>query len=162
MDRRRDRAIMDALETVRMTMADSLDLTDRTVRVFRGNQRAIGEVLLVPAPEFDRHPGPRWDCLGYAAFTIALHEGAELARWFGPLLDSVDIMARKLGRHPTGLALTQHRLMDLFSVLDPTGSRVPANQRRLLPLTESRPLIHIGEPSDGRERPESDGGRSRH
>lgn len=143
-DRRRDRAIMDALELVRSTLADSLTLTDRTLRVFRGDQRAIGEVLLVLAADAEHHAGPRWDCMGYAAFTNALRDGTELARWFTPLLDGIDIIANEPRRHLTRLTLLQHRLLDVVSLLDPGGARVPAEMRKLLPMRDIQPAPRVG------------------
>jgi hypothetical protein len=143
-DRHRDRAIMDALEDVRATLADSLCLTDRTLRVFRGNQRAIGEVLLVQAADAEHHAGPRWDCMGYAAFTTALREGAEIARWFAPLLEGVDSIAREPAQHLTRLTLLQNRLVDLIALLDPAGARVPADLRRRLALKDLEPAQRVG------------------
>jgi hypothetical protein len=45
-DRQRDREVTVGMERVREVLADSLTFTDPVLRVFRGEQRAIGEVLL--------------------------------------------------------------------------------------------------------------------
>jgi hypothetical protein len=54
-----------ALEDVRQAFSDSTTIHDPTFRIFRGEQRALGEVMLVPVT--DPPPGvPRRECLGYA------------------------------------------------------------------------------------------------
>lgn len=56
-------------------------------RVFRGHQRAIGEVMLhrVESPE-----GPVTEVLGYAAFCDRLETDPRFASWFTRLLAEVD------------------------------------------------------------------------
>jgi hypothetical protein len=82
-DLQRDREVMAAMEQVREVLSDSLTFTDPVLRVFRGEQRAIGEVLLTRTDNPSERVGPRWDCLGYAAFVKAL-EDKDTARWSRP------------------------------------------------------------------------------
>ena len=65
--RDKNRTIVEQLEHVRDTMAESTRHTDRAMRLFRGEQRAVGELMLVPVPSPSGEV-PRWECLGYAAF----------------------------------------------------------------------------------------------
>ena len=43
------------MEEVREALSDSIDLPDPTLRVFRGERRAIGEVLLTRTDNLDEH-----------------------------------------------------------------------------------------------------------
>jgi hypothetical protein len=130
-DLRRDRAVMEAMEEVRETLSDSIDLPDPTLRVFRGEQRAIGEILLTKTDNPSERVGPRWDCLGYAAFVKAL-DGKDTARWFTTLLEDVDRLADDLDQHRDRLVALQHALLKLINLLDPNGDRVSAQLRQPL------------------------------
>jgi hypothetical protein len=123
----RNRSVARALEAVRETFCDSIALSDPIFRIFRGQQRALGEVMLVPVP--DPPPGvPRWECLGYAAFVEGLDD-SRMARWFSQLREDIDTASRDLARHDTRLRLVQRELMNLIDVMDPDARRVPPNMR---------------------------------
>ena len=130
-DLRRDREVMDCMERVRDVLSDSLTFTDPVLRLFRGEQRAIGEVLLTRTDNPSDRVGPRWDCLGYAAFVKA-QDDKDTARWFTTLLADVDRLAEGLDEHRDRLVALQHALLDLISLLDPDGYRVSAKLRRPL------------------------------
>jgi hypothetical protein len=130
-DRQRDREVTACMERVREVLADSLTLTDPVLRVFRGEQRAIGEVLLTKTDNPSERTGPRWDCLGYAAFVTALND-KDTARWFTTLLADMDTLASKLDEHRARLVALQHALLELINLLDPTGDRVSAQLRQPL------------------------------
>jgi hypothetical protein len=130
-DLRRDREVMAAMEQVRETLSDSLTFTDPTLRVFRGEQRAIGEVLLTKTDSPSDQVGPSWDCLGYAAFVKALDD-KDIARWFAILLADVDRLAGGLDEHRARLVALQHALLKLINLLDPNGDRVSAELRQPL------------------------------
>ncbi len=123
----RNRSVAWALEGVRETFCDSITMSDPTFRLFRGQQRALGEVMLVPVP--DPPPGvPRWECLGYAAFVEGLDD-SRMAKWFSQLREDIDTVSRDLVRHDTRLRLVQRELMNLIDVMDPDARRVPLNMR---------------------------------
>jgi hypothetical protein len=130
-DLRRDREVMEAMEEVREALSDSIDLPDPTLRVFRGEQRAIGEVLLTRTDNPSERVGPRWDCLGYAAFVKALDD-KDTARWFTTVLEDVDRLADNLDEHRARLVALQHALRKLIDLLDPNGDRVSAQLRQPL------------------------------
>jgi hypothetical protein len=130
-DLQRDREVMAAMEQVREVLSDSLKLTDPVLRVFRGEQRAIGEVLLTKTDNPSERVGPRWDCLGYAAFVKALEDN-DTARWFTTLLADVDRLADGLEEHRDRLVALQHALLELINLLDPNGDRVSAQLRQRL------------------------------
>jgi hypothetical protein len=133
-DPRNDRryfTVLQRLEAVRDGFADSLAQDESCFRLFRGEQRALGEVMLVPV--VDPPAGvPRWECLGYAPFVHALDEPA-MARWFTRLRASIDLLIADTAAHDERLRVIQHRLMDLIDEIDPAAHRVPAELRKRLP-----------------------------
>jgi hypothetical protein len=130
-DRQRDRAVNQSMERVRSVMSTDSD-PDRTLRVFRGDQRAIGEVLLTTVDAAPGRTGPRWDCRGYAAFTTAIRDDDGFARWFQPLLADVNRLAAEPGQHTARLVDLQRALVDLINLIDPGGERVSAQLRTKL------------------------------
>lgn len=126
----RDRDIMIAMEKIRYQMADSLSNPDPVLRVFRGDQRAIGEVLLTTTDAPTDRIGPRWDCMGYAAFVQALADKQPaITRWIQPLLRDVDKLAADYHGHEARLTAIQHNLVELINFIDPEGNRIPTNLR---------------------------------
>jgi hypothetical protein len=101
----------------------SLLQTDRhasPLRVFAGEQRAIGERLLVEREN-------RTGCMGYGAFLDRLPNGAD------SIVDSVrrDIagLATTLPTARDRLVSLQHALIDLLAFLDPQFIRFPKERR---------------------------------
>jgi hypothetical protein len=128
--RERNREIVLRLERVRDTFAESNVLHDPTLRIFRGEQRAIGEVMLVPTES--PHPDvPRWECKGYARL-IDEHEVESVQRWFRTLESDVYALAKEPAGHTERLVRLQHALIELIEILDPEAERVPRQQRQLL------------------------------
>lgn len=130
-DVQRDREVMACMEEVRDVLSDSFTFTDPTLRVFRGEQRAIGEVLLTRTDNPSDRVGPRWDCLGYAAFVKA-QDDKDTARWFTTLLDDVDRLTEGPEEHRERLVALQHALLKLINLLDPSGDRVSTQLRQPL------------------------------
>jgi hypothetical protein len=154
----RNRQCSQALENVRGTFTDSITIDDPTFRIFRGEQRAIGEVMFVPVN--DPPPGvPRWDCLGYAAFVQALEDPA-IARWFRSLRSDIDQVSQDLSGHDLRLRLIHAELMNLIDVIDPDARRVPARLRRRVREPDSRPRIAGVEAHPSDQGPARDGGRA--
>jgi hypothetical protein len=138
------------------TLADLLErittwfLTDRVecrFRLFRGEQRAIGELMVGPAP-----PGARvrHECLGYATFADRLGD-PEFARWFAGLTTDVAALAARDDAKEDRLVGLQHALIDLIDFLDPERTRVPEQRRRK--------IAPSGVPGSGSDAlPDGDGG----
>lgn len=99
---------------------------DHVFRVFHGEQRAIGELMIERKENDDRVDG--WGCIGYAQFCRKLDEDQEFSRWFGQLLDSVELLAAPMSCRWRLVAL-QNALIDLIDFLDPESIRFPARQR---------------------------------
>jgi hypothetical protein len=101
---------------------DSIELT---FRLFRGQQRAIGELMLV---ERETLEGKHLECIGFAEFVRCL-EKSEFARWFEKLRSDVEILANAEHEHEQRLVELQHALIDLIDFLDPDHVRIPSDSR---------------------------------
>jgi hypothetical protein len=130
-----NRAALDGIEAVREVFANSIDIQERCFRFFRGEQRALGEVMLVPV-EVPRSGAPRWECLGYASFVQSL-EDEQMARWFRTLREDIGEVSRDVANHDRRLRLIQRRLMDIIDILDSDARRVPAQLRKRLEAPSS-------------------------
>jgi hypothetical protein len=93
------------------------------LRLFAGEQRAIGEALIVGAPGAA-------ECIGYGGFLTVLGLGTN------PLIDVVrdDVATLAGGTSPVAKRLTdiQHKLVDLLDLLDPDALRFPQDSRSKL------------------------------
>ena len=129
--RARNREIVQKVEEVRDVFAESRVLKDPTMRIFRGEQRAIGEVMMLPTDP--SVPGlPRWEVKGYARF-VAEHADEGIQRWFRRTENDLIVLAKDPGgAHSERLIKVQHGLLDLIDVLDPEGDRVPMHHRKRL------------------------------
>ena len=82
----------------------------RVFRVFRGEQRAIGELMISKQSNGDT-------CIGYAAFFEMKEE--RFRYWFEHLQWSIEEMAKDLSSDNGRLIELQHALVDLIEYLDP-------------------------------------------
>lgn len=93
------------------------------LRIFAGEQRAIGEALIV-------RPATGAECIGYGGFLATLGRGAN------PLIDAVrdDVATLATGTEPVTARLTaiQHGLVDLLDLLDADALRFARDRRTKL------------------------------
>lgn len=94
-------------------------------RLYNGEQRAIGEVVLVPR-SVDNSRG--YECMGYATFVTKMSD-PEFARWFAQLRDNIELIGNKSKVREKRLVLIQNRLIDLIDFLDPQCIRVSPEYR---------------------------------
>jgi hypothetical protein len=103
---------------------------DQLFRIFRGEQRAIGEVMIDTSAEWAT-------CIGYAEFCAKLENNASFAGWFTRLSDDIDQLAEgQVVRNPRLVEL-QNAVVDLIDFLDPESIRFPDHHRSSL-LDRSR------------------------
>ncbi|NIY69502.1 hypothetical protein [Streptomyces malaysiensis] len=69
---------------------------DPHFRVFRSNQRALGELVISDSND---------QCLGYAEFCRRLDTDADFASWFEPLSDGIRELATWTRPHPRLMGL---------------------------------------------------------
>jgi hypothetical protein len=100
-----------------------IDAASNDLRLFRAQQRAIGELMIHP----DGEPGRR-RCLGYAEFCAKLTRDPDFAAWFAPLLADVDRLAADTAPAVTRLQDVQAQLVALIDLLDPRRTRFPRDR----------------------------------
>lgn len=98
----------------------AIDPTSDELRLFRAQQRAIGEVMVHP----DGEPGRR-RCLGYAEFCAKLENDRVFAAWLEALLADVDRLAADAAPAVDRLQELQTQLVVLIDLLDPNRARFP-------------------------------------
>lgn len=109
-------------------IAAALD-TPAQLRLFRGQQRAIGELLLVRVEDGD---GSRYESMGYAEFCERLDTDSRFASWFTRLRADVDVIAAADYDGNRRLVRMQHELIALIDFLDPDQARLATPNRALL------------------------------
>lgn len=137
---RRDQRFWDrrALETVE-PLFDAIGRTSHVLasdtvtgpfRLFRGQQRAIGELMLI---RNESPPGGGLEVMGYASFCGKLDNDRQFAKWFDRLRAEVDVV-ESAGHHGnTRLVKLQDSLLDLIKLLSPKGSPLAVTEQKRLP-----------------------------
>ncbi|MGD3106999.1 hypothetical protein [Streptomyces sp. YGL11-2] len=96
-------------------------------RVFRTEQRAIGEIMLTPTT------GPEAAIpIGYAEFCSRLARDPNFSGWFAQLTDDLDRLVEN-PQEGTRFPALQHQLIDLINFLDPESERFPDWDRSKMP-----------------------------
>jgi hypothetical protein len=123
-----NRKVQSCLEAV--ASAFLRDDMEKEFRIFRGQQRAMGEVMLVP-----RNSGGL-ECIGMANFTKRLDD-PEFSRWFHTLRRDLEELIEQPTLPLRRIERLQGTLVDLIDCLDPQAVRVPSRRRRLGEITET-------------------------
>jgi DNA-binding CsgD family transcriptional regulator len=119
---------------------------DALFRVFRADQRAIGEIMI------DTPPSGELACIGYAEFSSRMDSDASFARWLTSLSASAEELSKADDPAHPRLVAMQHNLIDLIQLLDPDDHRFPDRHRTRLvhsPLTQ-RETEMLGSLASGR------------
>ena len=124
-DEDRNRQLLARLTKTQVTLQS--DKIRGPFRVFRGRQRAIAELMMVPTGATE---GPQKECIGYAAFSDRLDEDRDFAGWFTGLLDDVDLLVSR--DNDDRIIQLQNDLVDLIDHLDPKTLRIPPDFRHRL------------------------------
>ena len=124
-DEDRNRELLARLTQTQVTLQS--DKIRGPFRIFRGRQRAIAELMMIPTGATE---GPQKECIGYAAFCDRLDEDPDFANWFSRLHDEVDLLVSR-GNDDRIIQL-QNDLVDLIDHLDPKALRIPPNFRQRL------------------------------
>ena len=133
----RNRQLLAHLSQIQLTI--QTDRVDSPFKVFRGRQRAIAELTMVPTGASE---GPRTECMGYAAFSRRLRSDEEFRSWFAPLYQDVDLVAQSDRAGNVRLVRLQRDLIDMIDFLDPTAVRVIITHRKRMdsdPAVEAMP-----------------------
>jgi hypothetical protein len=90
-------------------------------RLFRDEQRAVGEVMLEPVAGEVR----RYQCIGYVTFVERLENEPGFARWFERLGRETEQLRELAPGQLLRMIELQHALINLIGFLDPEGVRFP-------------------------------------
>ena len=122
----RNRRLADRLEAITTVLLADWPYPDATFRVFRGEQRAVGELMVDAAMPGESSSS---QCIGYAAFVAKLEQEPSFARWFANLEADVRQLAADPSPSYARLVALQHALMDLIDFLDDPPTRFPPKHR---------------------------------
>ncbi|GAA4882482.1 hypothetical protein [Actinomycetospora straminea] len=104
--------------------------------LYWGQQRAIGEVMIVARPDAPaRGAGPSSECIGYAK-SVERQGEPNFSKWFDRIGGQIDQLrqARQPGKKiqlPHRLVYLQSDLVDLINLLDPNKIRLPGERGKL-------------------------------
>jgi hypothetical protein len=115
----------------KVTQAFSSDAIEMTFCLFRGEQKAIGEIMLSPTTSSMTQ---NYECIGFATFVQRLKE-PEFSQWFVRLQQDIEKISNSENRLDTEryeqrLIKLQHALIDLIDFLDESCIRFPPEIRR--------------------------------
>lgn len=128
-DEANNQAWAEKLDAVRRAFLS--DELDPVFRILNGEQRAIGEVMVVPLEDEDGR-APRLECRGYATFVVRHRDDPDFSVWFTRLAKDLDLLARAPGEHVGRPVALQHALVELIDFLDPDCERLPRADRQKL------------------------------
>jgi hypothetical protein len=131
-DVKRNRDLLQRLTNIQYAFQRTGD--NAQFRVFRGRQRAIAELMMVPS---NNPEGPRTESIGYATFCHRLDTDPTFAEWFDRLRADVSVVASAPAADNARLTEIQHHLIDLIDFLDPQAVRLPMQFRSRLPQPRS-------------------------
>lgn len=117
---RTNRRVMGRISEIGSVLNRTSSGSHLPLRIFRAQQRAIGELMVHPEGE----PGRR-RCLGYAEFCARLDADGDFRSWFRQLLADIDSLAENPGPALPRLENLQHRLIALIDLLDPKSEQFP-------------------------------------
>lgn len=109
------------LHRIGFAFANRHRFPNSTFRLFRDEQRAIGELVLDTLPGDSRG----YRCIGYARFVDTFEGDATFSRWFDRLVSDIEAMVDPSPGCMDRLAVVNNLLIDLLEFLDPGGVRYP-------------------------------------
>jgi hypothetical protein len=116
------------LEAIREALRSDRPELGRVLRIFHGEQRAIGELMMVPlGAQGPVERSPRHECMGYAGF-VAKQADPIFAHWFKRLKCDVAELAGDIAQDESRIGVLHHALIDLIRFLDPDGTRFSLRQ----------------------------------
>ena len=128
----RTHELVERLDLVSHTFSNTQWFPSSVFRLFRDEQRALGEVMLEPIEGELR----RYQCIGYATFVERLEENSGFARWFERLSTEIDRLVDPAPGQLDRMIELQHALVNVINFLDPEGLRFPkAHIKRLDPVS---------------------------
>lgn len=109
---------------------DSNDGNDFPFRVYKGEQRAIGEIMLKISSESENRVV---GCMGYAEFLQRLHD-PDFMKWFTKFKNDLIKNAKESHKYDKRLILIHNSLVGLIDFLDPNFVSSPRDERELIKM----------------------------
>ena len=129
------KSLGELLEGVTRALSRTSPELSSAFKLFRGEQRAIGEKMIAPGtPESGATPGHT--CLGYAAFVESLSDSA-FAAWLDKLKNYVQDLELTPAPALARLGLLQNALIDLIDELDCEYVRFPEHLRQRITVSSA-------------------------
>jgi hypothetical protein len=97
----------------RSAVSSSDGFPDELFCIFRGDQRAIGEIMIADG---------EITCIGYAEFCSRMETDPPFSQWIASLSVHIEQLPSANHPHPRLVAL-QNQLIDLINLLDPESAR---------------------------------------
>ncbi|MFB2934379.1 hypothetical protein ACE1B6_03795 [Aerosakkonemataceae cyanobacterium BLCC-F154] len=119
-----NRKFVDLIDRITQTFLEGR--LEEIFRIFRGEQRAIGEIMMNSLSVNSNSPSR--ECIGYANF-VYKQKDPNFSRWFDKLRQDIEILANNPGKYYQRLIKLQHALVDLIDFLDPDYVRFPKKNR---------------------------------
>ena len=129
----RTHGLVERLDLVSRTFANTTRFPASAFRLYRDEQRALGEIMLEPVDGEVR----RYQCIGYAAFVGRLEGDPGFARWFDRLGTEVGELASPAPGYLDRPVALQRALVDVIEALDPKGIRLPKDYVKRLDTAPS-------------------------
>jgi len=117
----RTHALVERLDSLSRTFANTDWYPRSAFRLFRDEQRAVGEIILEPAVGDVR----QYQCIGYATFVTRLDADTAFSRWFRRLGTEISQLAQPEPGYLDRPVALQRALIDVIDILDPDGIRLP-------------------------------------
>lgn len=122
------REFIHRLEVIRHLFATRHVADDAPFRIYRADQRAIGELML--KGRLDKRSGNMlWHTRGYACFRAKLVKDPAFAAWFTHLDYDIRTLTTTMDTARDRLVALQNALIDLIDFLDHPPLRVPSELR---------------------------------
>src|ERR1017187_3871679 len=137
--------LVERLDVVSHTFSNTEWFPTSVFRLFRDEQRALGEVMLEPVDGETR----RYQCIGYATFVERLEQDSGFTRWFSRLSAEVDKLIDPVPGQLDRLIKVQLALINVISCIDRDGRRFPVAHIKRLDAVSPRQVV--ADPQGGQE-----------
>ncbi|HTW04919.1 MAG TPA: hypothetical protein VMF87_31800 [Streptosporangiaceae bacterium] len=121
-DQARSRSLTEISQQISLAFANTHEFPSSAFRLFRDEQRAVGELVIEPVPGDPR----AYHCIGYTQFVTRLEGDPAFSRWFTRLATEIDSMIKPPDCYLDRLTEVHDRFGALLEFLDPDGIRYPS------------------------------------
>jgi hypothetical protein len=120
-DQARSRELAALSHQISLAFANTHEFPGAAFRLFRDEQRAVGELVIESPPGDSR----AYHCIGYTQFVQRLEDDPNFSRWFVRLGSEIDSMLNPPDGYLDRLIEIHNMFRSLLEFLDPGGIRYP-------------------------------------